>query len=99
MGESSLVRAATCLLTAEKSARIRDEDEHGAGLGAFLTGRQATSVNFVGSYTKGSLRRPLRGVFLAQQQLFKTSLPDIANGGGMETETDVPSDCGKGCGD
>ena len=29
--------------------------------------------------------------FLAKQQLLKTSSPDIANGGGMETETDVQS--------
>ena len=53
--------------------------------GLSKTGRHATSVNVVYN------RRPLQGAFLAKQQLLKTSSPDIANGGGMETEMDVQS--------
>ena len=62
---------------------------HGSGLGfLFETGRQATLVNFV--RTRKPPAAPA-GSFLAKQQLSKTSSPDIANGGGMETETGVQS--------
>jgi len=33
----------------------------------------------------------VRGAFETKQQLFQTSSPDIADGGGIETETDVQS--------
>ena len=46
-------------------------------------------MNFV--YKGKPPAAPAGSFFLAKWQLLKTSSPAIANGGGMETETDVQS--------
>ena len=67
---------------------LLDEVDHGSGPGAFLTVRQATLVNLV---CKGKPSAARTGSFFGETKAFKTSSPDVANGGGMATETDVQS--------